>query len=70
MSTEKTEEKRDKAGRADFWSTSKGFQEMVGRMSKCCTDQDGSIDCSAMMKAMMGTCCAPKAENPKGERRK
>jgi hypothetical protein len=70
MDTKETKGKRPKGGCNDFGSTSKGFQEMFEGMSKCCTGQDGSIDCSAMIKGMMGTCCALKTENTRDERRK
>jgi hypothetical protein len=69
MSTEKTNDTKDKTGCTDFGSTPKGFREMFEGMSRCCMGQESSFDCSAMMKGMMGTCCAPKPENTKGERR-
>lgn len=70
MSTEKTKDTKDKTGCTDFGSTPKGFQEMFEGMSKCCTGQGGSFDCSAMVKGMMETCCAPKTKKSEGARRK
>ncbi|NIM96592.1 MAG: hypothetical protein GTO24_00490 [candidate division Zixibacteria bacterium] len=71
MNTEKTKKKEDKAGCADFVSTFKGFQEMFKGMpegmGKCCTGQDGTIDCSTMMKSMMEICCGPKTEDTEGD---
>ena len=49
MDREKAKEKRDKKGCEDFGSAYKGFQEMFEKMRECCTGQEGSIDCCAMM---------------------
>lgn len=68
MPTEGTKDKGGKAGCTDFGSTSKDFQEMFEAMSKCCTGQGGSPDCSAIMKGMMEMCCGPKADSTTADR--
>ncbi|MBC8432728.1 MAG: hypothetical protein H8D96_12520 [Desulfobacterales bacterium] len=44
---------------------------MFEKMSKCCPGQGDAPDFSAMkgamMKNMMGMCCAPKSTDTKGE---
>ena len=72
MNTEETKDKGKKAGCADFTTKFKGMFE---GMSRCCTGQEGSIDCSAMMngmmKEMMEKCCGTRTENIKtGDRSK
>ena len=73
MDTEKTKDRGNKAGCADFGPASKGFQEMFEKMSAkmgtCCSGQDGSVDCSTMMSGMMKgmaeMCCGPKTDETK-----
>jgi len=63
MPTEGTKDKGGKAGCTDFGSPFKDFEEMFEAMSKCCTGQGGSPDCSAIMQGMMKMCCGRKADN-------
>ncbi len=67
MDTEETSDKGDKAKSADPGCTQMG-RGMFEMISKCCAGQDGSTDCSTMMKGMMETmrsrpCCAPQTKD-------
>jgi hypothetical protein len=73
MDTDKTNEKGDKAQSADSGCAPTGHG-MFEMMSKCCTGQDGSPDCSAIMKGMMEAMkghsgCSPKTGDVGPERR-
>jgi hypothetical protein len=47
----------------------KGFQGMFEVMSKCCSGEKNTIDCSTMMEAMKkGGCCASKTEETKSDK--
>ncbi len=65
MTTEKTNEKGDKTTSGCCGFDDRRMSEM---MNACCAGQDGSPDCSTMMKSMMEVmrskpCCAEKTEN-------
>ncbi len=69
MDTEETRGKRDNAGCNCFKDTPADFGKMTEMMSRCCGNQDGSIDRSAMGKKMMNTmmemCCGPRGADAK-----
>jgi hypothetical protein len=73
MCTEETHEKEDKAKSADSGCAPMGH-EMFEMMSKCCTGQGDSADCSTMMKGMMEKmrshpCCLSGTGDTESERR-
>ncbi len=53
MNIKEETDKKDKAGCKDFRPPFKDSQEVFEKMRKCCTGQEGSIDCCAMMDGMM-----------------
>ena len=72
MQTEETKNNEDKGESADFGCCKpENFQKMFEKMSKCCPGQGDAPDFSAMkgamMKNMMGMCCAPKATDTNEE---
>ena len=73
MDTDKANEKGNKATSADSGCAPTGHG-MFEMMSKCCTGQGGSPDCSTMMKGMMEamkehSCCSPETGDAGAERR-
>jgi hypothetical protein len=69
MDTEKTKNKKKKTTGTDFGCNPEDFKGMFEMMGKCCASRDGVLDCSAMMKTMMESCCGPKTDNIKADQR-
>ena len=72
MQTEETKDNGTKGESTDFGCCGpENFQKMFEKMSKCCPGQGDAPDFSAMkgamIKNMMGMCCAPKTTDTKGE---
>ena len=68
MSNDKTRDQEDKSHKAECCSGD--FQKMAEMMKNCCSGQEGSQDCSALMKEMMETCCGPGKEKTKTDEQK
>ena len=53
MQTEESKEKKKEAKCCGFKEIFKDFQKMCDKMSPCFSEQNGTIDCAAIMKSMM-----------------
>ena len=66
---EKKEQKKEKAGCADFGCKPGEMKEMFQKMSACCPGMAGAPDFTAMMKVMKGRCCGPETKSEAGEQK-
>ncbi len=73
MDRKKTKDKGKKNGFAGFLRSPAG-EEMSRMMRACCTGQDASPDCCAMMRKMKAMkdapCCKPGTDNVNFRRKK
>jgi hypothetical protein len=69
MDTKNTKDKADKTAGTDFGFNPENIKGMFEMMGKYCGSRDRVPDCSAMMKTMMETCCGPKTDNSRTDRR-
>jgi hypothetical protein len=70
METQKSNDNKGKTAGTVFGCNPEDFKKMFRTMDSCCSAQKGMPDCSTMMKTMMETCCGPKTDESKTDRRK
>ena len=70
MSKERTKSQDKKNNKPDFECCPGDFQKMAKMMENCCSGQEGTQDCSALMKEMMQSCCGPGKEKTKTDEQK